>query len=84
MKLGDRGTEVKDVQWFLIYAGFLSANFDTKGNPSIREANYGIETKKAVLDIQEFLGLRQTGIWDDQIELLYRLKLEEMGYGNDI
>lgn len=65
MKLGDTGSNVKALQSKLTYWGY---NVNS-------EESYGILTKKAVIEIQKKLGISATGIWEDSIETLYRLYL---------
>nr|DAY14360.1 MAG TPA: putative peptidoglycan binding domain protein [Caudoviricetes sp.] len=57
LKLGDRGTDVHKIQDRLISLGYLGK----------REENYGITTKKAVMQLQKHLGVEQTGIWGDKL-----------------
>lgn len=73
MKLGDRGSAVTEVQEFLIGVGFLTPILK-RGEYVSPETNYGIQTKKAVMDLQKFLGLSQTGIWDESIYDVYSEK----------
>lgn len=66
MKLGDRDSEVTEVQQFLIGAGFLTPVYK-RDMPVSPESHYGVLTKKAVINLQKVLGLEPTGIWDDSI-----------------
>ena len=74
MKLGDRGSDVMELQQFLIGAGFL-APIIVRDEVIPPEANYGVKTKKAVIDLQNLLGIEPTGIWDDSIYNIYLYKI---------
>lgn len=62
--LGDRGSDVVELQEFLISNGFLTS----------KEENYGVKTKRAVLKFQESMNLTPSGEWDSSYYTLWRLK----------
>lgn len=78
--LSDKGLDVKELQQFLVEEGFLPTSTNLIGEYILPESNYGVKTKRAVLRIQEFTGLEETGIWDSDIKILYNVRLKELGY----
>lgn len=64
MTLGDRGNDVTELQEFLIDYGYLKE----------KESYYGVKTKRAVLRVQEELGLTPTGEWNESYYTLFKLK----------
>lgn len=75
LTFGDKSIEVIVLQDWLKSQGFL------KGN----EGYYGVLTVQAVKDLQTFLGLEPTGIYDEQLKVIYKLKSSSIGlYTPDI
>lgn len=64
LRLGDYGYEVKEVQGFLIENGFLKEE----------EPYFGIKTKEAVIALQGQLNYTESGVWDDQLKVMYEIK----------
>ena len=67
MQFGDKGSDVTDLQSFLISNNFLKA----------KEDYYGINTLNAVRSLQSYLEVEPTGEFDDSLYSLYEVKIFE-------
>lgn len=65
MQFGDKGSDVTELQDYLIKHNFLDA----------KENYYGVKTMEAVRNLQSALDLETTGIFDESLYSLYDLKL---------
>lgn len=66
MVLGDKGDAVRALQTYLTTKGFYRGAID---------GSFGPSTKKAVIDLQQIIGVSQTGEWSDGLKTLYEAKL---------
>lgn len=68
MQFGDRCEELQELQEFLINLGYMQDYEDF----------YGLDTLHAVRELQEFIGLAPTGVFDESLYVLYDIKMYEM------
>ena len=80
LRLGDRGLEVTRLQRFLILEGFLGYYVDADRGITPPEYLYGLKTKRAVIQLQDLLGLEPTGIFDSNMYEIYYYYLSTHGY----